>query len=154
MTDATTQPVLEVTPRKIKIYAWSLAVVLVLGHSFVAWLLKAGGDSGIAFKTGDQAGMVGIGIILAGGALLFARPRLRLGPDGVTVRNLLGENTYPWDVVEGFSFPEGAQFAHLELPRDEFVAIWAIQARDGELAVQSLDRGREVAAVYQRRAAT
>lgn len=150
MTDATTQPVLEVTPRKIKIYAWSFAVVLVLGHAFVAWLLKAGGDSGIAFKTGDQAGMVGIGIILACGALLFARPRLRLGPDGVTVRNLLNENTYSWDVVEGFSFPEGAQFAHLELPRDEFVAVWAIQARDGELAVQSLDRAREVAAVYQR----
>jgi len=150
MTDATTQPVLEVTPRKIKIYAWSFAVVLVLGHAFVAWLLKAGGDSGIAFKTGDQAGMVGIGVILACGALLFTRPRLRLGPDGVTVRNLLNENTYPWDVVEGFSFPAGAQFAHLELPRDEFVAIWAIQARDGELAVQSLDRVREVAAAYQR----
>ncbi|CAM3709344.1 PH domain-containing protein [Tsukamurella ocularis] len=150
MTDATTQPVLDVTPRKIKIYAWSFAVVLVLGHAFVAWLLKAGGDSGLTFRLSDQIGMVVIGLILACGALLFARPRLRLGPDGVTVRNLLNENTYPWDIVEGFSFPEGAQFAHLELPRDEFVAIWAIQARDGELAVQSLDRAREVAAAYQR----
>lgn len=149
MTDATTQPVLEVTPRKIKIYAWSFAVVLVLGHAFVAWLLKAGGDSGLTFRLSDQIGMVVIGLILAGGALLFARPRLRLGPDGVAVRNLLGENTYPWDIIEGFSFPEGAQFAHLELPQDEFVAIWAIQARDGELAVQSLNRVREVAAAYR-----
>ncbi|BDH57962.1 PH domain-containing protein [Tsukamurella sp. PLM1] len=147
--ESTTQPVLEVTPRKIKIYAWCFAVVLVVGHAFVAWLLKAGGDSGIAFKTGDQAGMVGIGLILAGGALLFARPRLRLGPDGVTVRNLLNENTYPWGLVDGFTFPEGAQFAHLELPQDEYVAIWAIQARDGEHAVQSLDRARELAAHYR-----
>lgn len=149
MTDATTQPVFEATPRKIKIYAWSLAVVLVLGHAFVAWLLKAGGDSGLTFRVSDQIGMIVIGMILACGALLFTRPRLRVGPDGVSVRNLMGDNTYPWDVVEGFSFPEGAQFAHLELPRDEFVAVWAIQARDGELAVQSLHRAREVAAAYR-----
>ncbi len=149
MTDATTQPVLEVTPRRIKIYAWSLAVLLVVGHAVVAWLLKAGGDSGLTFRVSDQIGMVVIGLILAGGALLFTRPRLRLGPDGVTVRNLLNATTYPWDLVQGFTFPEGAQFAHLELPQDEYVAIWAIQARDGELAVQALHRARELAAGYR-----
>ncbi|WP_461166891.1 PH domain-containing protein [Tsukamurella serpentis] len=150
MTDATTKPVLEVTPRKIKVYAWSLAVVTVIGHAIVAWLLKAGGDSGIAFRLSDQIGMVVIGMILAFGALLFTRPRLRLGPDGVTVRNLINENTYSWDLVRGFTFPEGAQFAHLDLPQDEFVAVWAIQARDGEYAVQSLARAREIADEYHR----
>lgn len=149
MTDATTQPVLDVTPRKIKIYAWALAVVLILGHAGVAFLLKAGGDSGLTFRVSDQVGMILIGVILAGGALLFARPRLRIGPDGVAVRNLLNENTYPWDLVQGFTFPEGAQFAHLELPQDEYVAIWAIQARDGEYAVQALARARELAADYR-----
>ncbi|KXP14501.1 PH domain-containing protein [Tsukamurella pseudospumae] len=147
--EPTTQPVLDVTPRKIKVYAWVLAGVLVVGHTAVALLLKAGGNTGLTFRTSDQAGMVLIGVVLACGALLFTRARLHLGPDGVTVRNLLNENTYPWDVVQGFTFPKGSQFAHLDLPHDEFVAIWAIQARDGELAVQALHRAREIAAAYR-----
>ena len=150
MTDAATRPTYEVQPRKIKVYAWVIAVVLVVGHVAVGFLLTTGGDTGVHFRTSDQIGMALIGVVLACGVLLFTRPRLRIGPDGVSVRNLLNDNVYPWDVVRGFSFPEGAAFAHLELPQYEFVAVWAIQARDGEHAVQALDRARELTDLYGR----
>lgn len=149
MTDAAVQPTFEVRPRKIRVYAWALAVVLVIGHVAVGLLLTAGGNTGPNFRVSDQVGMALIGFVLAGGVLLFTRPRLRIGADGVAVRNLLNENVYGWDVVRGITFPEGAQFAHLELPQDEFVAIWAIQARDGEPAVQAIARARELVAHYE-----
>lgn len=148
MTDATTQPTFEARPRKIKVYAWTIAIVLIVGHGTVGFLLTTGGDTGPLFRPDDKVGMALIGLILAGGALLFTRPRLRIGPDGVSVRNLLNENTYPWDLVRGISFPDGSAFARLDLPQDEFVAIWAIQARDGEYAVQASARARELVDVY------
>jgi hypothetical protein len=148
MTDATTQPTFEARPRRIKVYAWTIAIVLIVGHGTVGLLLTAGGDTGPLFRPSDKVAMAVIGLILAGGALLFTRPRLLIGPDGVAVRNLINENVYPWDVVRGISFPEGTAFARLELPQDEFVAIWAIQARDGEYAVQATARARELTALY------
>ncbi|WP_019204331.1 PH domain-containing protein [Tsukamurella sp. 1534] len=150
MTDAATQPTFEASPRKIKIYAWAVAIVLIVGHGAVGLSLTMGGDTGPLFRTSDKIGMALIGVVLAGGALLFTRPRLRIGPDGVAVRNLLNENTYGWDVVQGFSFPKGTAFARLELPQDEYVSVWAIQARDGELAVQAIARARELSDIYRR----
>lgn len=150
MTESATQSVYEVRPRKIRVYAWVVAVILVIGHAAVGLMLKVGGDTGLRFTLGDQIGMAVIGLILAGGALLFTRPRLRIGPDGVAVRNLLNENVYDWDLVEQFTFPHGAAFAHMELPRDEFVAIWAIQARDGEHAAEAMAEVRRLTDAYKR----
>ncbi len=54
------------------------------------------------------------------------------------VRNGLGEKFLPWAVVVGVHLPEGAPWAQLELQDDETVALLAVQANDGEHAVDAV----------------
>jgi hypothetical protein len=80
---------------------------------------------------------------------LFARPRLRIGPTGVAVRNLFGYRTFPWSDVVGVSFHPGARWARLDLPDDEYVPVMAIQAVDKMRAVESMERVRALVQRYQ-----
>ena len=89
-----------------------------------------------------------LGLLLAGGALLFTRPRLRADADGVFVRNVIGTHRLPWTLVRRVSFPEGAPWARLELPDDEYLAVMAIQAADKQHAVSAIRRLRELHARY------
>ena len=90
------------------------------------------------FRTADQVAMVGVGVLLAAGVLLFTRPRVRADAETIEVRNIYGTTRYPWSSVEALSFPDGASFARLELPDDEYVSIMAIQSTDGERAVRAM----------------
>jgi uncharacterized membrane protein len=115
-----------------------LAVCLVVAFSVVAALLR-GSNTGAIFEVSDQIAMMGIGVLLAGGALLFATPRVRADDEGIEVRNvLLMTKQYSWLEVLSVSFPDGASFARLELPEDEYCGV---------LAIQAVDRGRAVDAV-------
>ncbi|MDF0531043.1 PH domain-containing protein [Tsukamurella sp. 8F] len=149
MTDEAQTHVFEARPRKSRIVACIIAAVVLVAHVVVALLLRVGGNTGVYFRWEDQAALAGIGVVLAGLVLLFTRPRLRIAPEGVTVRNVAGDRFFPWDVVRGFSFPPGASFAHLELPDYEYAAVMAIQANDGERAVEAIDRARELTAEYK-----
>lgn len=115
-----------------------LAVLLVVVFVVVAVLLR-GSRTGAIFEVSDQIAMVGIGILLGCGALLFATPRVRADAEGVEVRNVIFlTRRYGWLDVMGISFPDGASFARLELPDDEYLGV---------LAIQAVDRDRAVAAV-------
>jgi Bacterial PH domain len=127
----------EARPRKARRVAVASAVVLVVVFAVVAVLLRRT-PTGVYFQLSDQVAMVLLGLLLAGAALLFARPRVRAGADGVEVRNLLGSRTLPWELVLRVSFPDGAPWARLELPDDEYIAIMAIQSADGRHAVQAI----------------
>jgi hypothetical protein len=127
----------EARPRKARRVAVASAVVLVVVFAVVAVLLRRT-PTGVYFQLSDQVAMVLLGLLLAGAALLFARPRVRAGADGVEVRNLLGSRTLPWELVLRVSFPDGAPWARLELPDDEYIAIMAIQSADGCHAVQAI----------------
>lgn len=59
----------------------------------------------MVFQTADQVAMGALGLVLAGAVLLFARPRLRVGSAGLSVRNLLGDRIVGWSEVIGVSFP-------------------------------------------------
>ncbi|MGH3799437.1 MAG: PH domain-containing protein [Pseudonocardiaceae bacterium] len=127
----------EARPRKARRVAIAAAVVLVAVFTVVAALLRQT-PTGVYFQLSDQVAMVLIGLLLAGAALLFARPRVRAGADGVEVRNLAGSRTLPWELVVRVSFPDGAPWARLEIPDDEYIAVMAIQAADGRHAVQAI----------------
>ncbi len=45
-----------------------------------------------------------------------------------------------WDLDQGLSFRDGASWARIELPDDEYVPVMAIQANDREHAVQAVRR--------------
>jgi hypothetical protein len=103
----------------------------------VAVFLKRS-NTGVYFQTSDQWAMVGIGLLLALGVLWWTWPRVRADAEGVEVRNMLGARWFPWSSVRQVSFPEGARWARLELPGDEYVPIRAIQAIDGDRAVAAM----------------
>ena len=124
-------------PRKARLVAVAAAVVLVVVFTVVAVLLRRT-PTGVYFRFSDQVAMVLLGLLLASAALLFARPRVRAVAEGVEVRNVLTTRTVPWDLVLRVSFPDGAPWARLELPDDEYIAVMAIQAVDGQYAVQAM----------------
>lgn len=129
-------------------FAYAAAVVLVVAHIAIGVVLKIG-SSGVVFQTADQVAMAVLGVVLAGLALLFTRPRLRVGAAGLSVRNVFSDKLIPWGDVVGVSFPVGSRWARVDLPDDEYIPIMAIQAVDKERAVHAMDAVREQLARYR-----
>lgn len=127
-------PVLVLRPRRVLVAAWVSAVATVVAFSIVAALLR-NSDTGVFFRTADQVAMVLLGLLVAGGVLLLARPRVRADARGVEVRNVGVPRYLPWELVRAVSFPDGASWARLDLPDDEYLAVMAVQAVDGQRAV-------------------
>jgi hypothetical protein len=124
-------------PRKASVIAVAVAVFFVAVFAVVAVLLRSE-TTGVTFYVSDQVAMAGIGVVLACGALWFARPRVRADREGVEVRNMLGARRFAWSDTESVSFPDGSPWARLELPDDEYVPLVAVQAIDGEHAVTAM----------------
>ncbi|MHA6794831.1 PH domain-containing protein [Pseudonocardia bannensis] len=133
-----------VRPRKVLRVAWACAVLSVVFFTVIAVLLR-NSPTGVFFRLADQIAMVLMGLFVAGGVLLLARPRVRADADGIEVRNILVTRHVPWDQVRGVAFPDGASWARLDLPDDEYLSILAIQAVDGAYAVDGI---RAVRALY------
>ncbi|WP_236792090.1 PH domain-containing protein [Amycolatopsis sp. GM8] len=134
----TAEDVVVIRPHRATWVSVVMAVFLVAAFSVVAALLR-GSNTGAIFEVSDQIAMVGIGIVLAGGALLFATPRVRADAEGIEVRNVIFlTRRYNWLEVLSVSFPDGTSFARLELPEDEYTGVVAIQAVDRDRAVEAV----------------
>ena len=138
---------LDVRPRRATWVAVVIAAVLIVVFITVGALLRRT-DTGVYFQLADQLAMALIGVLLAAGALLFARPRLRADAGGVHVRNVIGSHRLPWALVRRVSFPDGSPWARLDLPDDEYVPVMAIQAADGARAVGAIRALRELHSKY------
>ena len=138
----------QVKPHLTPIFAYGAALVILAAHVVVGVLLKAS-STGVIFRTADQVAIAMVGAVIAAFVCLFARPRLRIGPSGVAVRNLFGYKLFPWSEVRGVSFHPGARWARLDLPDDEYMAVMAIQAVDKRRAVESMERVRTALRRYQ-----
>ncbi len=132
-----------VRPRKVLISAWVGAVGVVALFVTVAVVLRAV-PTGVLFRVADQVAMVVLGLLIAGGVLLLARPRVRADDAGIEVRNILATRYLPWELVERVAFPDGASWARLDLPDDEYLAVLAIQAVDGQRAVEAIQELRRL----------
>jgi hypothetical protein len=124
-------------PRKVRVLVAIGAVIFVAVFTVVAILLR-NTPTGVYFYLSDQIAMIGIGVLLACGALMFGRPRVRADHEGVEVRNMLGTRRWAWSDIESVSFPDGSAWARLELPDDEYIPILAVQAIDGDHAVSAM----------------
>ncbi|MEU4741689.1 PH domain-containing protein [Actinosynnema sp. NPDC023658] len=138
-----TADVVEFRPKKIRLVAGASAVFLVVVFTVVGLLL---GDTptGVIFRASDQVAMVCLGVLLACGVLLLTRPRVRADAEGVEVRNVVTAHRFTWQQVLHVSFPDGASWARLELPDDEYVSIMAVQAVDRDHAVAAVRALREL----------
>jgi hypothetical protein len=138
----------QLRPRLTPYVAYAAAVILIVAHIVIGLLLKIG-STGVIFQTSDQVAMAILGVVLAGLVLLFARPRLRVGPAGLSVRNVISDRLVPWDELVGVSFPVGARWARIDLPDDEYIPLMAIQSVDKERAVAAMDTVRDLLARYR-----
>jgi hypothetical protein len=137
----TAADVLVVRPRKMLIASWVGAVVTIGLFVAIAVVLRSD-QTGVYFRFADQVALVLLGLFIAGGVLLFARPRVRADAEGVEVRNILVTRRLPWALVLRVAFPDGASWARLDLPDDEYLPVLAIQAVDGQRAVDAITRLR------------
>lgn len=138
-----------VRPHLTPYFAYGAAIIIAAAHIVVGFLLKVG-SSGVIFQTADQVGIALLGVVIGLVVLLFARPRLRVGPAGMSVRNLVGDKLIPWSDVVGVGFPVGARWARVDLPDDEYIPLMAIQAVDKDRAVAAMETVRSLVAKYQR----
>jgi hypothetical protein len=139
---------LEVRPHLTPYFAYGAAALIVAAHVTVGVLLKIS-STGVIFQTADQVAIALLGVVIACAVLLFARPRLRVGAGGVSVRNLLGDRLIPWSEVVDVSFPLGARWARVDLPDDDYIPVMAIQAVDTERAVHAMDAARGLLVRYR-----
>lgn len=126
-----------VRPRVLLISAWVSAVVIVVIFAVVAYVLPDV-DTGVYFRAADQISMLVLGLLIAGGLLLMARPRARADTGGIEIRNIAATHWYPWSEVEGIAFPDGASWARIDLPDDEYLPVLAVQAVDRQHAVRAI----------------
>jgi hypothetical protein len=138
----------EVRPHLAPYFAYTAAFLIATAHVVVGLLLKIR-SSGVIFQTADQVAIAALGVVIAGLVVLLARPRLRVGAVGLSVRNLLGYRLVPWSDVVGVSFPAGARWARIDLPDDEYIPLMAIQAVDKDRAVVAMDTVRALLAHYR-----
>lgn len=145
MADEPTYPTAELTgplvvrARRLRVMCWSLAAALLLVFTAVSFGLQGstGANMG-SFQRGDQAAMVGLGLVGAAVILLFTRPRVDADADGVRVRNVLRTYQLPWSLVTAVRFDRDAAWASLELADDELVPMLALQSVDREHAVEAV----------------
>ena len=134
---------LEIRPVRVRWVAWTLAIFIVALFG-VGAVLATISSTGFNFRPADRVSMIVLGLILAAAVLLLARPRLRAGPRAIEVRAALLTRVVPWDDVMAVSFPDGQQFARLDLPDDEYLTIGALQAVDRVHAARGITALREL----------
>ena len=137
---------LVIRPRKVRLITVPIAAAFVVIFVVVAILLQHDA-TGVFFGLGDRVAVVLIGVALAAGTLVFGRSRVVADESGVEVRNLFFGQKVSWDLIRVVTFPDGAPWARLELPADEYIPLVAIQAFDGEHAVRAI---RELRALHRK----
>jgi Bacterial PH domain len=125
-------------PVRLRRVAIGIAVVVVVLFSLIAVLLGNTSSEGVEFGPGDQVAMVVLGLLIAAGVLLVARPAVVADIDGLRVRNIWTTKDVPWEIVRLVSFPDGSPWAMLELADDDRLAVLAVQASDGPRAVEAV----------------
>jgi Bacterial PH domain len=138
-------------PRKIRWVAGIGAVAVVVLFTAISFGLhgSAGFDDSGSFQRGDQAAMIGLGVLIGLGILSFARPRVTADVHGVKIRNVIGNFDLPWSVVRAVRFDRNSPWATLDLYDDDQVSVHALQAADKQYAVDGV---RTLRALHQQAA--
>ncbi len=138
----------EFRPRVVPRVAMAVAGLIAVTGIVLASLNDR--SSGAFMRTADQVAWGGVAVILAAAIVaVLTRPRLRVGPAGLAVRNVLEDRLIPWTNVVDIYFPRGKRWPRVELEAYEYVPVLAIQSADGDRAVDAMDTLRELMDRYQ-----
>ena len=129
-------------PRRGRVVPLAVAVVVLVIFVGVAVGMGLQG----AWGPGDQAALVGLGVVLSGFIWRYSAIRAVPGRDGLTVRNLLLSRTVAWEEIDDVRFPDGDPWVTLDLDDGDTLAVMAIQRVDGPRGLEEARRlGRLVA---------
>jgi len=142
--------VVRARPVRLRRVATGAAVVVVVLFAVISVLPGHTSSEGVVFGPADQVAMMLLGLLVAGGVLLLARPTVVADLHGVRVRNIVTTKDVPWEVVRAVSFPDGTPWAILDLADDDQIAMLAVQSADGRRAVATV---RALRALHTRHAA-
>jgi len=144
----------EASGRRARKIAVVSAVVVVLLFSGIALSLHGKTDSGESyFHTEDQWAMVALGLLAAGGVLLFTRPKIIADEQGVRVRNLFGWKAIPWDLIAAVRFDRGSPWVAIDLRNDDVISVMAVQAVDKDYALSTVRTLRAMLAEHKAKSA-
>ena len=139
---ASTRPAEQVVygPKRIRWVAGIAAIAVVTLFTVIGLGLhgSAGFEDSGQFRRGDQAAMIGLGVLIGLGILAFTRPRVSADAKGVKVRNVVGGYDLPWSVVRAIRFDRRSPWACLELYNEDRVPLHALQAVDKEYAIDGV----------------
>jgi hypothetical protein len=122
-------------PRWAPIVAYGLAVVMVVGMAALAFTLPP------EYGTGDRAGIVIFGLLVAAVLHLLGRLRVEADERGITVVNPLRVHRFEWPQVIDVTMAEGDPWPRLDLADGSTVGAMGIQSaerRRAERAVAEL----------------
>ncbi|MFC3741201.1 PH domain-containing protein [Paractinoplanes deccanensis] len=133
-------------PLKIRWVAVPLAIGVALLFTVLSFGLhgSAGFDNSGTFQRGDQAAMIGLGVLIGLGILAFCRPKVTADADHIKIRNVIGGYDLPWSVVRKVRFDRNSPWAQLELHDEEQISIHALQAADKDYAVEGVRTLRQL----------
>lgn len=129
--------VLRVRPERLRRWCLAASAVVVVACTVGAVLLRTVPD-GHPFHVSDQVAVFLLGVLIAAGIMVFARPRVRADARQLWVRNVLGSHTVPWSLVAAVRFEDKSWWASLELVDGDVLALVAVQAIDGPRAVDAV----------------
>jgi hypothetical protein len=126
-------------PKRIRWVAGILAASVAILFTVLSFGLHGATGTGLGqFERGDQAAMIGLGVLIGLGILAFTRPRVSADAAGVRIRNVVGGYDLPWSVVRAVRFDRNSPWAMLELHDDETISVHALQAADKDYAVEGV----------------
>ena len=137
----------EFRPRAMRRAAVATSAVIAVAGVVVAVLNNR--SSGASMRVWDQIAWGGLAVLIAAGVLILTRPRVRVGPAGLSVRNVLEDKLIPWQDVVDFGFPPRKRWARVDLESNEYVPVVAIQSVDREYAGPAMDTVRASLARYR-----
>ena len=140
----------EFRPRRVPRIAVIGAALFAVAGIVIAVLNNRA--AGANWRGVDQVAIGGLAVIIAAAVVYLAtRPRLRVGPAGLAVRNVLDERVIPWSEVAGIAVAPGKRWARVEVQAYEYIPVLAIQVADRDYAVGAMDTVRAALARYRPR---
>jgi hypothetical protein len=126
------------------------AVVVVVGL-LVALTLPSNSTGVVEFGAWDQIAVAGLALLLGAGVVFLGRSRVDADAATIRFRNLVLTHELPWDAVRAVAFDRKSSWATLRLRNDDEVALFAVQAVDGERAVRAVEGLRALLAAAEAR---
>ena len=141
-------------PRRMRLICGVTAAVVVVVMLVVAVFLRHESTGVVSFGSSDQIAMAVIGLLVGAGILFLGRSKVDADADRVLVQNILGRHELPWPVVDAVRFDRRSPWASLQLVTGEEISLLAVQAVDGERAVDAIDGLRALLAAGRAGSAT